>query len=257
MAARRIVLWLGLSGALLFAAAFAWSLARPIGAERMLRGLVQAEMQRRLEARIDAIGSGRFADLARRALGATDGEMAALRQRVRDEALRRMPEVVDRMLDPACDCRRRLGLLLHEAQRQHLGSLLEARERLTALVESAYAAVSRQLLREFRIFTASNAMAFGLLALTAWRRRAANLQLLVPAIVIVGAVAVTGGLYLFAQDWLHTIVFGDYLGLGYAAWLAAVALLLADILLNRARVSTRLFNAAANVVGAAVQASPC
>ena len=74
---------------------------------------------------------------------------------------------------------------------------------------------------------------------------------ILPAFVLVGAVLLAGGLYLFNQDWLHTIVFGDYLGLGYAAYLALVAAMLADIAFNRARVINVLLNA----LGAAV--APC
>ena len=81
--------------------------------------------------------------------------------------------------------------------------------------------------------------------------------MLLPTLAILGAVGLAGGLYLFNQDWLHTIVFGDYLGWGYAAYLAVVALLLADILMNHARVSTRLVNLGLQLVGSAASAVPC
>src|SRR5256885_15548500 len=74
--------------------------------------------------------------------------------------------------------------------------------------------------REFRIFTASNALVFLALTSVTARRRRAGLQLALPAIVLVTASAVTATLYLFAQDWLHTIVFGSYIGLAYMAYLA-------------------------------------
>jgi hypothetical protein len=88
-------------------------------------------------------------------------------------------------------------------------------------------------------------------------RRQAKLQLLLPALVVFGAVGLTGGLYLLNQDWLHTIVFGDYVGWGYAAYLSLVAALLADILLNRARVSTRILNLLFDIVGSAATVTPC
>jgi hypothetical protein len=82
-------------------------------------------------------------------------------------------------------------------------------------------------------------------------------QLILPAIVLVGAVIVTGGLYLFNQNWLHTVVFGQYVGLAYIVYLASAALLLADIVFNRARVTTRLVNLTLQSVGSVATAVPC
>jgi hypothetical protein len=58
-------------------------------------------------------------------------------------------------------------------------------------------------------------------------------------------------------DALHTIVFGQYVGLAYALYLTVVALLLADVVLNRARVTTRLVNVALQAVGSVATAVPC
>ena len=52
-------------------------------------------------------------------------------------------------------------------------------------------------------------------------------------------------------------MFADYLGWGYAAYLSGVTLLLADILMNHARVTTRVVNFALSLVGAAASAIPC
>jgi hypothetical protein len=112
-------------------------------------------------------------------------------------------------------------------------------------------------LREFRIFCGSNALAFALLGIVTLLRQRATLQLLLPAFVTVGAVSVTGALYLFNQNWLHTIVFGQYVGLAYPLYLAGVALLLIDIAFNRARVTTQLVNLILQALGSAVTAVPC
>ena len=102
------------------------------------------------------------------------------------------------------------------------------------------AEVVRALLREFRIFTAANALIFLLLGATTYWRRTAGLQLLLPAVVLVGSATLVGAFYLFAQDWLHTILFSDYVGLGYFAYVGMEAVCLADIVFNRARVTTEV-----------------
>jgi hypothetical protein len=254
---RRFVLILGFIGAGIFAGAFFLSFARPMLVENLLRELLRVEVQHRVQESLDGLSDTGITRLAKAALHATDAEIEAARASSRERVNAEVAGVIAAMSDPDCDCRHRLSAYLAQAENSRASQLLGVRSRLSALIESAYASVSASLLREFRIFTGANAIAFGLLAIVALVRRRARLQLLLPALVIVGAVAITAGLYLFNQDWLHTIVFADYLGWGYAAWLAIVALLLADIAFNRARVGTQLVNALANVVGGAAGAIPC
>ncbi len=101
-------------------------------------------------------------------------------------------------------------------------------------IESAYGEVSRHLLRELRIFAGVNALAFGLLALITLNRRASTLQLLLPSVAVIGAAALTASVYLFNQDWLHTIVFGQYVGWAYAAWYGVALAWMADLLATAA-----------------------
>ena len=247
---RKAILILALLGAGIFASAFVLSIVNPLLVERAARELVRIEVEKRVGEKIDSLSSSRLVGLAQRALGRTDVQIERTRQAIRDQVPRTVAVVMARMSDADCACREGLRAKALEFERTQLGSLLKARERVAALVESAYASVQQSLLREFRIYTISNAAAFALLALIAFVRKDARLQLLLPAVVLVGAVAVMGGMY-FAQDWLHTIVFGEYLGWWYAVWLCIVALLFADILMNRARVTTHFLNA----LGAA--ATPC
>lgn len=149
------------------------------------------------------------------------------------------------------------GADAQKSEVERLSSLTQIRERLVVLVEHTYASVTRNLMREFRVFTGSNAVAFALLGFVTLMRRKANLQLALPAFVLVGAVVLTGSLYLFNQNWLHTIVFGEYVRLAYTGYLASVALLLADVVFNRARVTTRMINLALQSVGSAAHALPC
>jgi hypothetical protein len=166
-------------------------------------------------------------------------------------------EVVAAMLNADCECRKRMAAAATGAQEARITQLGQMRERLAGLIESAYASVASNLMKEFRVFTGSNAAAFALLWLVTFFRKGAALQLLLPAVVLTGAVALAGGLYIFNQNWLHTIVYGQYLGLAYAGYLGLAAVFLADVVMNRAKVTTRLVNAWLHVVGSAVQAVPC
>ena len=142
-------------------------------------------------------------------------------------------------------------------EQERLGALTRVRERLSSLIESAYGTVRDELLRELRIVSGSNAVAFALLGVVTLVRKRATWHSLLPLVVLVGAVLITGAVYLLNQNWLHTIVFGDYVGWGYSAYLGTVAAFLSDLAFNRGRVSTEIIRAVLEGVSSSVSVSPC
>jgi hypothetical protein len=254
---RRFLFAISLLGVLLFGGAFALSFSHPLLIERGVRELIRIEVERLVGEKIDTLSNSRLAGLAQHALHDTETDISRTQRAIRDEVPRKVANIVANMLNADCECRRRLVEHAQISESQRLFSLTQIRERLVDFIESAYASVSRSLLREFRIFAASNALAFALLGLVTHIRKKATLQLLLAAGVLIGAVALTGGLYLFNQDWLHTILFGQYVGLAYALYLLSMTLLLSDIVFNRARMTTAIANLALEVVGTATRAVPC
>ena len=254
---RRALLILALLGATLFGAAFVVSWLNPLLVERAAREVVRIEVERRGGEKLDQLSSSTVVALAQKALGKTNAEFEGAKQQLLESVTEKVANVVADMLKADCECRKRLHERAVTAQQERITTLGQARDRLVGLIESAYASVTAKLMREFRIFTASNAAAFAMLALVTYYRRAATFQLALPAVVLVGAVAITAGLYLFNQNWLHTVLYSQYVGLAYAAYLGAAAALLADVVFNRARVSTRLVNSGLQALGSAVHAVPC
>lgn len=254
---RAFLLWLSLLGLLFSAGALVLSFADPLLIERAAREVIRIEVERRVSEKIDNLSGSRIASLAQRALQRTDADIARIEKAIRDELPGKVASVATDMLRPDCECRKRMVELAKRVRADELSSLHQVQQRLVSLIESAYGSVSHALMREFRIVMASNALAFALLGFVTLVRRGAGLQLMLPALILIGAVIVTGGLYLFNQNWLHTIVFGQYVGWLYAGYLAGAAVLLTDVLLNRARVSTWLVNRTLFVMGCAATAAPC
>ena len=107
--------------------------------------------------------------------------------------------------------------------------------------------VAEKLTREFRIFTGSNALVFAVLALAAYTKRGAGVLLIPPALLLVIAAGIDGYLYIFSQNWLHTIVFSDYTGFAYVAYMGVVFAFLCDVAFNRGRMTVNLLKAMGNV----------
>lgn len=254
---RRTILNFSLAGTLLFGIAFVLSWLHPIWIERAAGAALRIEVERQTGERLDALSGSAILGHAQRVLGRTEADIERTREAIRREVPDKVARVVAAMRDPDCACRQRLVTGKDVGALQDLASLTQLRTRLSGLIESAYADVRLKLLREVRIFTGSNAAAMALLGIVTLLRRRAGLQLMLPAAALAGGVLVTAGLYLFGQDWLHTIVFDAYVGLAYIGWLVVVVLLLADILGNRARVTSWLVNACLQAAAALVKAVPC
>jgi hypothetical protein len=108
-----------------------------------------------------------------------------------------------------------------------------------------------------KIFSAANGTVFLLLALTALRWKRPALQLLAPAVVMAGAAAFSSAVYLLNQDWLHTILFGDYVGFFYIPYLLVALSFLADVVFNRRKLTMILLGGTLAVVGGIFGVSAC
>jgi hypothetical protein len=225
--------------------------------EELVKDVIRHQIENQVHEKIEALTATFFTARSGRVLGRTAEEFEMAQRHLKDILPEKISNIITEMRNPDCDCRLKTEKNLRQGFEWQVARSDPAQERLTILIRTKYMESAEKLLLEVRIFTASNALFFALLGLAAWRKRACGLQLLPPALALLGAAAVTAWLYWFKQDWLHTILFGDYTGFCYLAWLAMVFASLADILLNRARITSRMLNILFGLVGSSVQVLPC
>lgn len=252
---RAAALILSLVGTLIFGGAFGYSLADPVGVEKLGRELVRREVEKRVGERIEALEEGRLAGLAARLSERNRERLAEVTRRIKEELPAKVAAIARQMRDPDCACRKVAAVVLPDLAERF--SLTDSINRLEVMIRSKYMEVAAALTREFRIFTGANALAFAGLGLVTLIKRRAGIHLLPPVLILVGSAVVVGYLYLFTQNWFHTVVFGDYVGLWYFAYLGFAIAWLADILINHARVTAAVMNFIGNAVGSAASVSPC
>jgi len=252
---------LGTIGTLLFAGTFALTFHRPAWVEHAARDFITAEVQKQVDAHVAGIDVARdgtallrVADaLARRSSARMDAIQAALREKLHERVAAALAEV--RQLD--CECRERVAALLQAGMLQSLASLEAARARLDDFIQGRYLRVVAELKLDIRIFSATNAIACLLLLVISFARPRAIDHLVFPGILLAVAVLVSSYCYVFAQNWLFTILYSDYFGFAYLGFLGFVFGLLLDIFLNCGRVTTRVGNELLHAVGSAFSLSPC
>ena len=254
---RLVLLILGLIGSMIFGFAFATSIFKPGYVEEIAKDMVRAQVERKTHEKIAAIDAKFLSGKAGVILKQHSEKIEQTKQQLMANIPERVATIIAEMRNLDCECRQKVGKSLRDGLELHLLGATAAQERLVGLIRTQYMETAEKLTREFRIFTGTNALVFMLLAAAAYFKRRAGMFLLAPALVLVVAAVFTGSLYLFNQNWLHTIIFSDYVGIGYVGYMAIAFVFLCDILFNRARVTAKLANLSLHAVGSAVQVMPC
>jgi hypothetical protein len=250
---RKLLLTVSALGTVLFGAAFATSLLDPGYVEEIAKDIIRRQVEEKVHEKIDALDESFLSSRAGALVKKHAEEAETARQRIKEKVPERIAAVIAEMRNLDCECRRKIENTVRAGFELRIAAASQAQERLTSLIRTKYMETAEKLTREFRIFTGTNALIFALLGIAAFFKQGAGRHLVLPALVLIAASAITGGLYLFNQNWLHTILFSDYVGLAYIVYLAIVFAFLCDVSFNRARVTARLLNS----IGGNIQALPC
>ncbi len=251
------VLLLGIIGCLLFTAAFVVSLLSPGFVEQIAKDLIRYQVEKKVHEKLASLDANFLVKKAERFAKGHADEIALAKSQLAEQLPARIADVIAEMRNLDCECRNKIESSIREGFEWRIANASQLQARLTTLIRSKYMETAAHLTREFRIFTATNALVFGLLILAVLLKRQAGLLLLPSAIVLLAAATITAYLYLFKQNWLHTLVFNDYVGFAYVGYLAVVFAFLCDIIFNRGRITARLLSRLLETLGSGIQVLPC
>lgn len=251
---RLLALCLGVAGSVIFAGAFAasWTSEHFIG--ETAREVIRYRVAQEMSEKVDALGADFLVDKAKVLFKEKAREIKLLKLALKSKLPEIVTVIAHQMADPRCPCRKWTPEPVRNVLMAMLADATQIQDRLAGLIKTKYLEVEAQLTREYRIFTGTNALAFLLLTVAVLVRRRAGLHFLPVGLVLLLSTLVTSYFYLFNQNWLQTIVFGDYVGFAYSAYLGFVFAALGDILLNRARVTTAVLDV---ILAPFTAISPC
>ncbi len=225
------------SGAAIFLFFLALTFHTPEWVEKFAADFIEEEVSERVDTAIDSLQPPAGASALSRAASAiyarNEEKIEAYRESLRQRVHERLADAIAEVRDLDCDCRDKWAQWLEEDTHTRIRLLQRANQGITEFIQSTYAGVVHNLKHEIRIFTSANALVLlAILALVIWKPRA-SMQLFVPGILAITATLICSYFYIFEQNWLLAIIFNDYLGYTYFAYLAVVFALLCDIVLNR------------------------
>lgn len=171
-----------------------------------------------------------------------------------------VPEFIAAVVAAMCrlDCAGKAALeaRVNQAFQDHLAHLNVGLGTVRGLVEKKYDSILAELRHGITIFLA-NLLVMGLALAVAVFRGPAARQLLPIPIVLTAAVLLASSWYVFGQNRFLAIIFSDYVGWSYLVLVGFVCVLLWDIVLNRARITTEWMNGVSQLIGLPLALVPC
>lgn len=251
------LLFLGIIGCLIFSAAFVISLVSPGFVEQVAKDLIRYQVEKKVHEKLDSLDSNILVKKAERFAKGHADEIALAKRQLAEQLPARIADVIAEMRNLDCECRNKIETSIREGFEWRIASASQVQARLTTLIRTKYMETAAHLTREFRIFTATNAVVFAILILAVLVKPKAGLLLVPSAALLLVAASITAYLYLFNQNWLHTLVFSDYVGFAYVGYLTVVFAFLCDIIFNCGRVTAKLLSRLLEAVGSGIQVLPC
>ncbi len=251
----------GVVGTLIFGFFFYLTYSVPGYVEGIGKDFIKIQIEKQTNEKIDDVNlqttDGRLRRFAEELAQRHQEQIERLRVQLKNKVHEEIAAVVAEMRDLDCECRKKYALWYKEGFELEIASLQDANEKLQDFMKAKYMEVVTELKRDVRIFTGSNATVFLLVLLVSFFKPKAVAHLFFPALLLLTSTLVCSYFYIFEQNWLFTIIYNDYLGLAYLAYVGVVFLFLCDIALNRARVTSEILNAVFNAIGSAVSVAPC
>jgi hypothetical protein len=262
---RRVTLTVfALVGVFIFASLFLFTFASPQWVEQSGKSFIEWKLQKNIDQKIESIQlpeKGRFESLlgkkAERLRAETEAKLATVRQQLKDDAPALIAAEIAKMRNLDCECRKKWQQRLEASMFAELVSLEAARLKLTAFTQAKYMDIVQQLTLDVRVFFGANTLVFIMFLLVSMQKPAAFQHLFLPASLMLLSTSICSYFYIFEQNWFYTIIYNDYTGFGFVAYLLIVFAFLCDIVFNRARVTTEILNLFYHAIGSVTVVSPC
>lgn len=221
--------------------------------QSFIQGQIKAEMIERREAASETPLGSMLEKLAEN----YDGEIASAQEALDKNLDVIIAEAIARLCQMDCNKKESLRQSLRDGFDAKMKRFNISSNNIEQYVQGKYTQTVKALKQDLRIFAGTNLFLFALIFLAMLVRKRARDHLLLPACLLLIATVLATCLYVFGQNWFYTIVFNNYWGYAYSAYAGIIFLLLLDIFLNKARITTELLNAFFRAIGSALEFVAC
>jgi hypothetical protein len=248
---------IGIVGFSLFAILFWVTFGVPDTVEESAKGFVKKQIEKEVREKYTNSKASTFADKALLIAGSLGYE----EQRIRNDLNNSLPEKVASVIAEMCgyDCEKKKAVAksIAAGYMDSIANLQVAQQKLGSIIKGKYMEIVSNLRTDLRIFLGSNAAMFLILLIVSFLKPKAVSHLFLPGAFLLVSTIAASAIYMFGQDWFYTILYNDYMGFGYLAYIGVIFGFLMDVAFNKARVTTEIINGVLNAIGSALSVAPC
>ena len=248
---------IGLFGITLFGLLLSLTFMSPKAVEESAKGFVKFQIEKEVREKQYLLSQS---SVAEKALNIT-ARLGYEKGRIQDGLDNKLPEKIASILASMCgyDCEKKKALAksITSGYLDRIKNIQLATSTLGDIVKGKYLEIVSNLKTDLRIFLGVNFLMFFLLLTASFARPKAIEHLFLPGILLLAATILSSSIYIFGQDWFYTILYNDYMGFGYLAYIAVIFGVFIDIYFNKAKVTTEIINGVANAAGSAFSVIPC
>ncbi|MEJ2041930.1 MAG: hypothetical protein P8X74_12255 [Reinekea sp.] len=247
----------GLFGVILFGTLYFLTFSSPKTFEESAKGFVKLQIEKEMRGRYVAASQSTVATKALDIAGRLGFEKDKIQEDINNELPERIASVIASMCGYDCEKKKALTKSITSGYLERIKNIEIAQGTLGNIIKDKYIEIVGNLKIDLRIFLGTNSAMFLILLAVSFFKPKAVAHLFLPGMLLFVATLISSSIYIFGQDWFYTILYNDYMGLGYLAYIAAIFGVLADIAFNKARVTTEVVNSIANAVGSSFSVVPC
>ena len=215
----------------------------PERVERSAKSFAQARLQTTAMEKFDHADDSPLSQslerLREQYMAEADATTAMIEARVGDA----VAAIIARMCHLDCKLRSKLAGNIQRGLKEQLAKYNAAIESVQGALKDGFREIVTRILDDLKIFLGSTGLSTFAVFLIAMLRPAFARPLFLPATLLLVSSLTSVMIYVFGQNWFFTILFNDYMGYGYAAYIGVIFLFLIDIVYLHATITTAIIEA--------------
>jgi hypothetical protein len=255
---------LGVLGILIFIPLLLLTFADPQFIEKSGKSFIEWKLQSETAKKIDSIKlpepikfENILGNKARELRTQTEVQLKGIKEQLKADAPALLAAQIAKLQNLDCECRQKWESFLRHSMQGRLASLETAKSKLIGFSHAKYMEIVEKLTLDVRIFLGTNSLIFIFMLLASFLKPLAIKHLFLPGGLMLSSTIICSYFYIFEQNWFYTIIYNDYTGFGYIAYLIFVFAILCDVVFNKARVTTEIINAFLQAIGKVGSLVPC
>jgi hypothetical protein len=248
---------IGIVGLSLFILLFLATFGLPEAVEDSAKGFVKSQIEKEVREKYTESKASTFADKALQIAGSLGEEEKRIQNNLNTNLPEKIASVIAEMCGYDCEKKKAVAKSIATSYMERIANLQVAQQKLGSIIKGKYMEIVNNLRTDLRIFLGSNAVMFLILLFLSFLKPKAIAHLFLPGVFLLVSTLAASAIYMFGQDWFYTILYNDYMGFGYLAYIGVIFGFLMDVAFNKARVTTEIINGILNAIGSALSVTPC